>query len=99
MEHCTCACLIPSCTMPGIESKGAFLEVPFEEDAQQPLSALEDPREICSPGTSITALTAAGILNNMTFDEVHKYYSDCYDFFPHWRELIRSEFQTMCNIM
>lgn len=58
-----------------------------------PLSALEDLREICGPGTSITALTAADILNNMTFDEVRKYFSECYDFFPHWRNLIHEEFR------
>lgn len=58
-----------------------------------PVTALQEIRQNFRGGKSIVAKAAAHILNGITFDEVRKYYSECYDFFPHWRVLI----EDICN--
>ena len=44
-------------------------------------------REKYGYGPNLAADAFAGVLDEITFDEVCKYYSHCYDFFPHWKAL------------
>jgi len=52
-----------------------------------PLTALAAIRREPGGSNSIVAKAAAHVLDHMTFDEVCKHYSHCYDFFPHWKDL------------